>query len=349
MTPSPPSLSASEASRRLGVSIKALRLYEKHALVTPVRSAGGWRVYGPDQMARAADIVTLRKLGFSLARIGRILAGDIADLDAVIAAHQDAMEKRQRDLGEAIGNIRLLREKLARGEAPSVPALRETLKQTMADNLRTQSAATFDLPWPWGGERFDLPALGPLAYITGPLGSGKTQLAMKIADAIPGAVFLGLDRARDPDAVQTRLAADPALRSRVEHALAWLLEDGASASNDLAALLVALEDGSASALVIDLIEQGLDEATQQALAALLRRRDRSARPLVMMTRSTAILDLADTDADTLLIFCPANHSPPVCVSPYPGAAGYEALASCLAPPDVRARTHGMTAHMPGGA
>lgn len=340
-----PSLSASEAARRLGVSPKALRLYEKHALLKPARSAAGWRIYGPDQIARATDIVTLRKLGFSLARIGRILAGEVGDLDTLIAVHQAAMEGRLRGLGEAIQGVRALRERLARGETPSVAALRETLSQTTGDRPRARPAATFDLPWPWGGERFELPALGRLAYIVGPLGSGKTRLAMHIADAIPGAAFLGLDRARDPGAVQARLAADPGLRSRVEDALAWLIEDGASASNDLAALLVALEDGSATALVIDLIEHELDEATQQALAALLRRRDIGARPLVMMTRSTAILDLADTDADTLVIFCPANHSPPVCVSPYPGAAGYEALASCLAAPSVRARTRGMVARM----
>jgi hypothetical protein len=39
-----------------------------------------------------------------------------------------------------------------------------------------------------------------------------------------------------------------------------------------------------------------------------------------------------------IIFCPANHSPPRYVAPHPGAPGYEALASCLASPAVRART-----------
>ena len=38
-----------------------------------------------------------------------------------------------------------------------------------------------------------------------------------------------------------------------------------------------------------------------------------------------------------LLLCPANLAPPSLVAPYPGAAGYEALATCLGPPDVRAR------------
>ena len=34
---------------------------------------------------------------------------------------------------------------------------------------------------------------------------------------------------------------------------------------------------------------------------------------------------------------------PICVAPIPGAAGYEAVATCLASPEVRARTEGMIA------
>ena len=78
--------------------------------------------------------------------------------------------------------------------------------------------------------------------------------------------------------------------------------------------------------------------------------------LFAMTRSTSILDLADVgadgrnadvrNADVAILFCPANHSPPTLVSPYPGAPGYEAVATCLAPPDVRARTEGVIAWRP---
>ncbi|HEY9348253.1 MAG TPA: MerR family transcriptional regulator, partial [Inquilinus sp.] len=56
-------LNASEAARRLGVSTKALRLYEQRGLLAPVRSAAGWRAYGPDEMGRAGEIAALRALG----------------------------------------------------------------------------------------------------------------------------------------------------------------------------------------------------------------------------------------------------------------------------------------------
>ena len=62
MSPSAQFLNPSTAARQLGVSAKALRLYEQHGLIIPGRTAAGWRAYGPDEMARAAEIVTLRAL-----------------------------------------------------------------------------------------------------------------------------------------------------------------------------------------------------------------------------------------------------------------------------------------------
>jgi hypothetical protein len=82
-------------------------------------------------------------------------------------------------------------------------------------------------------------------------------------------------------------------------------------------------------------------SAQEAVIAHLRRRGPSARPLFLLTRSCAILDLAAVGTDEAIIFCPANHSPPISVAPYPGAPGYEAVATCLASPEVRARTEGV--------
>ena len=51
-------LSPSQAARRLGVSAKALRLYEARGLIAPLRTAAGWRAYGPEQLARGGEIAT---------------------------------------------------------------------------------------------------------------------------------------------------------------------------------------------------------------------------------------------------------------------------------------------------
>jgi DNA-binding transcriptional MerR regulator len=280
-------LSPSEAAKRLGVSAKALRLYEKRGLLTPLRTAAGWRTYSPDQMTRAAEIADLRRLGLGLAEIERALAAE--GLEPVLAAHQAVLESRIRDLAAAVEKIRALR----RGRSDPAGELQ----------------VAFDLPWPWGGERFEFRDIPAITYITGPLGSGKTRLARRLAETLPGGIFLPLERPAE-------------------------------------ALLTALETKNASALVVDMVEQGLDPANQRALIGALRIRGANARPLFLMTRSSAILDLAEVGSNETILYCPANHSPPIRVAPTPGSPGYEAVATCLASPEVRARTAGVTAQRP---
>lgn len=331
-------LNPAQAARRLGVSPKALRLYEQRGLIAPGRTPAGWRAYGPGEMARAAEVVALRQLGLSLAQVARVLAGDPQDLEPALAAHQAILEGRARQVSQAIDKVRALRAGIAQGRAPAAAELASLVASAAP-------VCAFDLPWPWGGERFELPPLRPLTWLIGPLGSGKTRLAQAIAEALPGAGFLGLDRAGAPS-----LPEDSALAARVAAALAWLVEDGAQPSDPLTTLLNALEAEAPAVLVVDLVEQDLDHATQEALVAHLRRRRAAgARPLILMTRSTAMLDLAAVGPDETILFCPANHSPPTWVAAVPGAPGYEAVATCLASPEVRARTAGVVAFRPAGA
>lgn len=334
-------LNPSEAAKRLGVSSKALRLYELRGLVAPVRTAAGWRAYGPGEMARAAEIAALRALGLSLAQVAQVLDGDAKSLEPALAAHQCALEDRIHQLASTVERVRGLRADISRSQAPTAGEIARLLEPT------AELGVAFELPWPWGGEWFELRDIRPLNYLTGPLGCGKTRLALRIAETLEGAAFLDLDRAADCGAAaQIRIDCDQALQSRVNESLAWLLEEGATTSDALFALVVGLEAEGPTALVIDMVEQGLDQATQSALISRLRRRAPGARPLFLMTRSNAILDLAEVGSNEAIIYCPANHSPPIRVAPYPGALGYEAVATCLAPPEVRARTEGMRAWIP---
>ncbi|VVE61857.1 MerR family transcriptional regulator [Pandoraea captiosa] len=332
-------LNASDAARRLGVSNKALRLYEQHGLLAPGRTSAGYRLYDAKEMARAAEVVALRALGLSLAQVARVMNGENGDkstLADALAAHETVLDAEIRARLQRLETVRSLRAGLALGRMPAAGALPDLVEQA-------SPSVSFDLPWPWGGERFEMRDIRPLNYIIGALGSGKTRLAMRLAQAMPNGTFLGLDRL---DAGRTtalsvpplRALDDARLRERVAQAEAWLTDEGAQPSDALTVLLSALETERSGALVVDMIEQDLGQPTQEALIRYLRHRAKGRlHPLFMMTRSSSILDLSAIGPDEAIILCPANHGPPVRVAPYAGAPGYEAVATCLASPDVRAR------------
>jgi DNA-binding transcriptional MerR regulator len=334
-------LNPSEAAKRFGVSVKALRLYEQRGFVAPRRTAAGWRVYGPEEMRRVTEIVGLRELGLSLGQVAQVLQGDATSLEAALSGHQAVLEGRLHQLSEIVDRVRRVRADLANGKTPATADLARLMKPAASISV------AFDLPWPWGGEPFELRDIKSINHIVGPLGSGKTRLARRLAERLPDAIFLGPERLADGGAkAQALLDANPQLKSRVDRALGWLVEDGANVSDALVTLLVGLEERDSAIPVVDMLEQGLDKATQEALIGWLRRRAPEATPLFFLTRSTAILDLEAVGPHEAIIFCPANHSAPILVAPYPGAPGYEAVATCLASPEVRARTEGVIAWRP---
>ena len=89
-----------------------------------------------------------------------------------------------------------------------------------------------------------------------------------------------------------------------------------------------------------MVEDGLSQRTQTALMADLRLRGTAKRALLLMTRSSSILDLDALEPTDAVILCPANHGPPLHVVPHRGGRGYEAVATCVATPEVRARSAG---------
>lgn len=131
MSASEPHLSPAEAARRLGVSAKALRLYEARGLVKPVRTAAAWRTYGPDQMARLHQILALKRLGLSLARIAALLKpGNGLKLENVLAMQEQVLSGETARVGHALRLVRAARAKLAAGGTLSIDDLTTLTKET---------------------------------------------------------------------------------------------------------------------------------------------------------------------------------------------------------------------------
>jgi DNA-binding transcriptional MerR regulator len=121
---------AAETARRLGLTVRALRVYERHGLVRPGRSAAGWRLYGPVEVARLHQVVALKRLGMTLAQIAAVLTGGSADLDSVLALQEDELARQRQKLDRALALVRRARAKLARDKTLPMEDLVELIKET---------------------------------------------------------------------------------------------------------------------------------------------------------------------------------------------------------------------------
>jgi DNA-binding transcriptional MerR regulator len=62
-------LTAAECALRTGLTVRALRVYENYGLITPGRSASGWRRYGAQELIKLNEIGLLKVLGLTLNQI----------------------------------------------------------------------------------------------------------------------------------------------------------------------------------------------------------------------------------------------------------------------------------------
>jgi DNA-binding transcriptional MerR regulator len=118
-------------ARRLGVSPKALRIYERAGLVTPLRTGAGWRAYGPAEAARLHQVLALKSLGLPLRRIGELLESGLASLDAVLDLQERVLTARRADTELALGRLAAARAALRRSGALSLDELTRLTRDTV--------------------------------------------------------------------------------------------------------------------------------------------------------------------------------------------------------------------------
>lgn len=132
---------AGAMARRLGVSAKALRVYEDAGLVAPDRTGAGYRLYGPAHAARLHQVLVLKRMGLSLKDIAALLAARLASLDAVLALQQRALEARVAEAKHGLSLIAAARATLARGASLSPDDLARLTRETVMTKERDEALA----------------------------------------------------------------------------------------------------------------------------------------------------------------------------------------------------------------
>ncbi|GGK25497.1 MerR family transcriptional regulator [Streptomyces camponoticapitis] len=94
----PDVLTIGRLAQRTGLPVRTLRFWSDEGVVPPVaRSAGGYRLYDAESVARVELVRTLRELGLGLDDVARVLSGR-ATVAEVADAHVAALDAQIRSL-----------------------------------------------------------------------------------------------------------------------------------------------------------------------------------------------------------------------------------------------------------
>src|SRR5262245_2528859 len=159
----------------------------------PLRSNGGYRLYGPADLATLIRIRLLHSLGFQIEQIRAILSPEEStDLGAALDVLRGDLLRRIEALRATIDVVAGLRAEVAAGERQVYEALAPTLQAALASGedpedtpllvrLRERLATLDQDPrWPALQDR-----LGQLRHVEGPPAGDVEQLAQELADVLP--------------------------------------------------------------------------------------------------------------------------------------------------------------------
>jgi len=131
-----------------GVTVKALRHYDRLGLLTPRRSGSGYRVYADRDLVRLQQILALKRLGFSLGQIETILDRTSGDLPGTLREQRKVIEAERDRLDRAIKALRTAEEAIDRG-TPVDPALLERIVEVieMQDDIEAMKKYYSEEGW----------------------------------------------------------------------------------------------------------------------------------------------------------------------------------------------------------
>jgi DNA-binding transcriptional MerR regulator len=163
------SLDIAEVARRSGLTSRALRFYEARGPVTPLRTFSGRRHYGPAELDRITQIVTLKRAGLSLAQIERLVRRGAIDLTTLIDAQIAAVAEQAKALAETRALLLSVKSRIERSEPIDVATFCSLIRigdiemteqaqawKQVTDNYMSEEAkADFAAKMPEMGTEFD--------------------------------------------------------------------------------------------------------------------------------------------------------------------------------------------------
>ena len=139
-----------EIAAFFGVSVKALRIYEKMGILTPAKidEDNGYRYYTPDQVKHLDAVLELRELGFSLVEIQKLLENNISkDEYMEVLVHKKMMwQEKIFTAQDRIDEIDEIIKNLATSKPPvKIHALTEDERACLLSKIACVDVSLHDL------------------------------------------------------------------------------------------------------------------------------------------------------------------------------------------------------------
>jgi DNA-binding transcriptional MerR regulator len=129
-------MTAADCARRTGLTVRALRVYERAGLLKPARSDKGWRVYGPADLERLSIISALKGFGLTLAQIRKAFGASPPALAAVLDMQLKSWAARRMSADRAITLIQTAVAQLRTRTHLSIEELCELMRTTEMSNVQ---------------------------------------------------------------------------------------------------------------------------------------------------------------------------------------------------------------------
>ena len=118
-----------------GVTVKALRHYDRLGLLRPVRNEAGYRLYQLADLARLQQIVALKSLGLPLKQIRPLLDREPLPLVSTFRQQRAVLEDKRQLIERAIHALSEAETALSSGASSTTAVLQEVIRVMAAPDV----------------------------------------------------------------------------------------------------------------------------------------------------------------------------------------------------------------------
>jgi DNA-binding transcriptional MerR regulator len=121
-------LTTSACAARTGLTMRALRVYERSGLLNPPRARSGWRQYGRRELTRLNTVCVLKTAGLTLAQIRAVLRRSDPPLLEILRRQVENWKRKQEDAERGQRTAQAALQRLRTHEAIDVDQLCELIR-----------------------------------------------------------------------------------------------------------------------------------------------------------------------------------------------------------------------------